>query len=174
MTRNVSDIETLSKVFSEGLAALIGDLLQLAFLMVFMFYLDWRLTLVSLSTLPILIFSTYIFKEKIKVTFNSVRNAVSNLNSFVQEHVTGMSIVQIFNAEKREMDKFKEINSEHRKAHIRSVLYYSIYFPVAEIIQAIAIGMAVWYRQEGFWPIRVKGRESLLLLLCTFKCSFVP
>ncbi len=149
VTRNVSDIETLSNVFSEGVAALLGDLLQLLVLMIVMFSTNWRLTLVSLSTLPLLIFSTYIFKEKIKVTFNLVRNAVSNLNSFVQEHVTGMNIVQIFNAEKREMSKFKEINTEHKKAHIRSVLYYSIYFPVAEIIQAIAIGMAVWYGARG-------------------------
>ena len=111
--------------------------------------MDWKLTLISLSTLPLLIFSTYIFKEKIKVTFNDVRNAVSNLNSFVQEHVTGMGIVQIFNAEKREYEKFKEINKEHEKAHIRSVLYYAIYFPVAEIIQAMAIGMLVWYGARG-------------------------
>ncbi len=174
VTRNVSDIETLSKVFSEGLAALIGDLLQLAFLMVFMFYLDWRLTLVSLSTLPILIFSTYIFKEKIKVTFNSVRNAVSNLNSFVQEHVTGMSIVQIFNAEKREMDKFKEINSEHRKAHIRSVLYYSIYFPVAEIIQAIAIGMAVWYGARGILANTSEGPGVIIAFIMYIQMFFRP
>jgi ATP-binding cassette subfamily B multidrug efflux pump len=149
VTRNVSDIETLSNVFSEGVAALIGDMLQLVFIMGFMFYMDWKLTLISLSTLPLLIFSTYIFKEKIKVTFNDVRNAVSNLNSFVQEHVTGMSIVQIFNAEKREYEKFKEINKEHEKAHIKSVLYYAIYFPVAEIIQAMAIGMLVWYGARG-------------------------
>lgn len=149
VTRNVSDIETLSNVFSEGVAALIGDMLQLVFIMGFMFYMDWKLTLISLSTLPLLIFSTYIFKEKIKVTFNDVRNAVSNLNSFVQEHVTGMSIVQIFNAEKREYEKFKEINKEHEKAHIRSVLYYAIYFPVAEIIQPMAIGMLVWYGARG-------------------------
>jgi ATP-binding cassette, subfamily B, multidrug efflux pump len=149
VTRNVSDIETLSNVFSEGVAALIGDMLQLVFIMGFMFYIDWKLTLISLSTLPLLIFSTYIFKEKIKVTFNDVRNAVSNLNSFVQEHVTGMSIVQIFNAEEREYEKFKEINKEHEKAHIKSVLYYAIYFPVAEIIQAMAIGMLVWYGARG-------------------------
>ena len=149
VTRNVSDIETLSNVFSDGLAALIGDLLQLFVIMGFMFWIDWKLTLISLSTLPLLIFSTYIFKEKIKVTFNDVRNAVANLNSFVQEHVTGMNIVQIFNAEKREYQKFKKINEAHRKANIRSVLYYSIYFPVAEIIQAIAIGMLVWYGARG-------------------------
>lgn len=174
VTRNVSDIETLSNVFSEGIAALIGDLLQLVFLMGFMFYLDWKLTLVSLSTLPLLIFSTYVFKEKIKVTFNEVRNAVSNLNSFVQEHVTGMNIVQIFNAEKREMDKFKEINREHEKAHIRSVLYYSIYFPVAEIIQAIAIGMAVWYGAREILVDASVGRGVIIAFIMYIQMFFRP
>ncbi len=174
VTRNVSDIETLSNVFSEGIAALIGDLLQLVFLMGFMFYLDWRLTLVSLSTLPLLIFSTYVFKEKIKVTFNNVRNAVSNLNSFVQEHVTGMNIVQIFNAEEREMKKFEEINHEHTKAHIRSVLYYSIYFPVAEIIQAIAIGMAVWYGARGILVDTSEGPGVIIAFIMYIQMFFRP
>ncbi|OOG75199.1 ABC transporter ATP-binding protein [Algoriphagus sp. A40] len=149
VTRNVSDIETLADVFSEGLAAIIGDLLQIITILGVMFYIDWKLTLVSLSTLPLLIISTYVFKEKIKVTFNDVRNAVSNLNSFLQEHITGMNIVQVFNREQREFEKFKEINREHRSAHIRSVLYYSVYFPVAEIIQAIGIGLVVWYGAVG-------------------------
>lgn len=149
VTRNVSDIETLADVFSEGLAAIIGDLLQLVTILGVMFYIDWKLTLVSLCTLPLMIISTYIFKEKIKVTFNDVRNAVSNLNAFLQEHITGMNIVQIFNREDREFEKFKEINREHRTAHIKSVLYYSIYFPVAEIIQAIGIGLVVWYGAVG-------------------------
>ncbi|WP_422355973.1 ABC transporter ATP-binding protein [Roseivirga pacifica] len=174
VTRNVSDIETLSNVFSEGIAALIGDLLQLVFLMGYMFYLDWRLTLVSLSTLPLLMFSTYVFKEKIKVTFNQVRNAVSNLNSFVQEHVTGMSIVQIFNAEEREFDKFKQINSEHKKAHIRSVLYYAIYFPVAEIIQAIAIGMAVWYGARGMLVGLDAGPGVIIAFIMYIQMFFRP
>ena len=145
VTRNISDIETLADVFSQGIAMMIGDLLQLVVILIFMFYTDWKLTLVSLSTLPVLIFATYIFKEKIKVSFNSVRTAVSNLNSFVQEHITGMSIVQIFNSEERELEKFKEINKEHKKANIKSVMYYSVYFPVAEVIQAIGIGLVVWY-----------------------------
>lgn len=145
VTRNISDIETLADVFSQGIAMMIGDLLQLVVILIFMFYTDWKLTLVSLSTLPVLIFATYIFKEKIKVSFNSVRTAVSNLNSFVQEHITGMSIVQIFNSEERELDKFKDINRQHRKSNIKSVLYYSVYFPVAEVIQAIGIGLVVWY-----------------------------
>ncbi len=149
VTRNVSDVETLAEVFSQGLAALIGDLLQLLFILGCMFYLDWRLTLISLSTLPLLIIATYIFKEKVKQAFNEVRNAVSNLNAFVQEHITGMSIVQIFNSESRENEKFKKLNEEHRKANIKSVLYYSIYFPVAEVIQALGIGLVVWFGAKG-------------------------
>ncbi|MCR9017321.1 ABC transporter ATP-binding protein [Aquiflexum gelatinilyticum] len=156
VTRNVSDVETLADVFSEGLAAIIGDLLQLITILAVMFYVDWKLTLVSLSTLPLLIISTYIFKEKIKVAFNDVRNAVSNLNSFLQEHITGMNIVQIFNREKREYDKFKEINKEHRVAHVKSVLYYSIYYPVAEIIQAIGTGVVVWYGATGVFDMEIQ------------------
>lgn len=163
VTRNVSDIETLADVFSEGLAAIIGDLLQIITILGVMFYIDWKLTLVSLCTLPLLIISTYVFKEKIKVTFNDVRNAVSNLNSFLQEHITGMNIVQIFNREQREFEKFKDINREHRTAHIRSVLYYSIYFPVAEIIQAIGIGLVVWYGAVG-----VLGLELQIGILISF------
>ena len=163
VTRNISDIETLADVFSEGLAAIVGDLLQLVTILAVMFYIDWKLTLVSLSTLPLMIISTYVFKEKIKVTFNDVRNAVSNLNSFLQEHITGMNIVQIFNREKREYDKFKSINKEHAAAHIRSVLYYSIYFPVAEIIQAIGIGLVVWYGAVG-----VMGMELQIGVLISF------
>ncbi|GAB2612646.1 ABC transporter ATP-binding protein [Belliella aquatica] len=156
VTRNVSDIETLADVFSEGLAAIIGDLLQLVTISAVMFYIDWQLTLVSLCTLPFLIISTYVFKEKIKVAFNDVRNAVSNLNSFLQEHITGMNIVQIFNREKREYEKFKDINIDHKKAHVRSVLYYSIYFPVAEIIQAFGIGLVVWYGATGVFDLDIQ------------------
>ncbi len=149
VTRTISDVETLADVFSEGLAAMAGDLLQIVFILAFMFYEDWRLALVSLSTIPLMILSTYVFKEKIKVAFNDVRNAVANLNSFVQEHLTGMNIVQIFGSEKKEFEKFDEINKEHRVANLRSVLYYSVYFPVAEIIAAMGIGLLVWYGAKG-------------------------
>ncbi len=149
VTRTISDIETLADVFSQGLAAMVGDLLQLIFIVIMMFYINWKLALISLSTLPILIISTYIFKEKIKVVFNEVRNAVSNLNSFVQEHISGMSIVQIFGSEKKEYEKFREINQEHKRANIKSVLYYSVYFPVAEIISAAGIGLLIWYGAKG-------------------------
>lgn len=149
VTRTISDVETLADVFSEGLAAMVGDLLQLIFILGIMIYTDWRLALISLSTLPLLILSTYVFKEKIKVAFNDVRNAVSNLNTYVQEHITGMSVVQIFGSEKREYKKFTDINREHRRANLKSVLYYSVYFPVAEIISAAGIGLLVWYGAKG-------------------------
>ncbi len=149
VTRTISDVETLADVFSEGLAAMAGDLLQIVFILAFMFYQDWRLSLICLSTLPLLLLSTYVFKEKIKVAFNDVRNAVANLNSFVQEHITGMNIVQIFGNEKQEYEKFQSINKEHRHAHLRSVLYYSVYFPVAEIIAAAGIGLLIWYGARG-------------------------
>jgi ATP-binding cassette, subfamily B, multidrug efflux pump len=149
VTRSISDVETLADVFSEGLAAMVSDLLQLIFILALMFITDWRLSLLSLSTIPLLLISTYIFKEKIKVAFNDVRNAVANLNTFVQEHISGMNIVQIFGSEKREFEKFRQINEEHKQANMRSVLYYSVYFPVAEIIAAAGIGLLVWYGAKG-------------------------
>lgn len=149
VTRTISDVETLADVFSEGLAAMAGDLLQIIFILLFMFIVDWRMALISLCTFPLMLLATYVFKEKIKVAFNDVRNAVANLNSFVQEHITGMNIVQIFGSEKREFEKFKEINKEHLHANLRSVLYYSVYFPVAEIIAAMGIGLLVWYGARG-------------------------
>src|SRR5690606_6125735 len=123
----------------------------------FMFYEDWRLSLVSLSTIPLLLLSTYIFKEKIKVAFNDVRNAVSNLNSFVQEHITGMNVVQIFGSEKSECEKFKAINNEHRQASLRSVLYYSVYYPVAEIIAAAGTGLLVWHGAKAVINTEITG-----------------
>lgn len=149
VTRTISDVETLADVFSEGLAAMAGDLLQIVFILLFMFIVDWRMALISLCTFPLMLLATYVFKEKIKVAFNDVRNAVANLNSFVQEHITGMNIVQIFGSEKREFEKFREINKEHLHANLRSVLYYSVYFPVAEIIAAMGIGLLVWYGARG-------------------------
>ncbi|HTH55159.1 MAG TPA: ABC transporter ATP-binding protein [Cyclobacteriaceae bacterium] len=145
VTRTISDVETLADVFSEGLAAMASDFLQIVFILAFMFAIDWRLAFVSLSTIPLMLLATYIFKEKIKVAFNDVRNAVSNLNAFVQEHITGMNIVQVFGSEKKEFEKFRTINKEHRNAHLKSVLYYSVYFPVAEIIAAMGTGLLVWY-----------------------------
>ena len=145
VTRSISDVETLADVFSEGMAAIAGDILQLVLIIGVMFYTDWRLAAISLSTIPLMLISTYIFKEKIKKSFNEVRTAVANLNSFVQEHITGMNIVQIFGSEKIEAEKFRIINDEHRAANIRSIWYYSVYYPVADIISAVAVGLVVWY-----------------------------
>jgi ATP-binding cassette, subfamily B, multidrug efflux pump len=145
VTRNISDIESLSAVFTEGIAALIGDILQIVLILVLMFYSHWKLTLISLSLLPLLLLSTYIFKEKVKKSFDETRVAVANLNTFVQEHITGMNIVQIFGAEKIEYQKFEKINDEHREAQLRAVFYYSVYFPVAEVIAAGGTGLLVWY-----------------------------
>lgn len=145
VTRTISDIETLADVFSDGIAAIAGDILQLILIISVMFYTDWKLSLISLSTIPFMLISTYVFKEKVKKSFNEVRNAVSNLNSFVQEHITGMSIVQIFNSEKIEFDKFHAINTKHRDENIKSIMYYSIYYPVAEVIAALGTGLVVWF-----------------------------
>ena len=145
VTRTISDVETLSNVFSDGMAAIAGDILQLVLIIGVMFYTDWKLSLISLSMIPLMLFCTYVFKEKIKDSFNEVRAAVSNLNSFVQEHLTGMSIVQIFSSEKIEYEKFQEINKVHRDANIRSILYYSVYYPVADVISAAGTGLVVWY-----------------------------
>lgn len=157
VTRSISDVEALADVFSEGLAAMAGDLLQIGFILAFMFYTDWRLALVSLSTIPLMLVATYVFKEKVKVAFNDVRNAVANLNTFVQEHITGMNVVQIFGSEKREFEKFQEINKEHRHAHLKSVLYYSVYFPVAEIISAMGVGFLIWYGAKNALRFEVSG-----------------
>jgi ATP-binding cassette, subfamily B, multidrug efflux pump len=145
ITRSISDIETISDIFTEGLADIAASMLQLTFITGLMFYLNWQLTLVSLSVIPVLLLSTYIFKEKVKKSFNEVRTAVANLNSFAQEHITGMSIVQIFNREEQEYQKFKQINEDHKKSNLKSVLYYSIYFPVVEVLTAVGIGLTIWW-----------------------------
>ena len=145
ITRTISDLETISNIFSQGLIQIIGDLLQLFVIFGVMFYTDWQLTLIVLIPMPILIWATYIFKESMKSAFVDVRTWVSNLNTFLQEHISGMAIIQYFAREKQEMEKFKNANSKHRDAHIRANWYFSIFFPVLEIILAIAIGLLVWY-----------------------------
>ena len=145
VTRIFSDMETIADIFSDGLIVIIGDILQLAAIITYMFFIDWQLTLVSLSTIPLLLIATNIFKNKIKKTFNDVRTQVAALNVFVQEHLTGMRVVQVFNREEKEMEGFKEINRRHRTANVKSVWYYSIFFPVVEILSAISIGLIVWW-----------------------------
>lgn len=145
ITRTVSDLETIADIFSEGLIVIIGNILQLITIIAVMLYSDWRLTLVVLIPMPFLIIATYIFKEAIKVAFQDVRTQVSLLNTFLQEHISGIRLIQYFAREEQEFRKFKSINQMHRDAHIRSNWYYSIFFPVVEIISAISIGLLVWY-----------------------------
>ncbi len=144
-TRTVDDIERINDIFADGLIPIIADLLAILSVLAYMFITDWQLTLICLIPFPILIISTYYFKESVKKSFNRVRNAVSDLNAFVQEHLTGMYIVQAFSAEKREFEKFKEINKQHRNANIKAIFAYSVFFPVVEIVLAMSIGLIVWY-----------------------------
>ncbi len=149
VTRSISDIETISEVFSEGMINIAGDILQIIFLLLLMFGTNVKLSLVCLSVLPFLFYSGYLFKEKIKESFEEVRNQVALLNTYVQEHLSGMQIVQLFNREDRELEGFKEINAQHRDANIKSVFYYSVFFPVVEVLTAISIGLLVWYGSKG-------------------------
>ena len=144
-TRTINDIEAINDVFSEGLISIIADMLMIVAILGVMFYEDWRLTLISLSPFPVLIIATYVFKESVNKSFYKVRNAVSALNAFVQEHLTGVAIVQAFSAEKREGAKFRTINKEHRTANIEAIFAYSVFFPVVEIILAISLGLMVWW-----------------------------
>ena len=145
VTRAISDIESLSEVFSSGFIVISGDILMLITFVSVMLYKNWVLTLIVLSTIPLLTIATNLFKNGVKKTFTEVRNAVAALNTFTQEHITGMRIVQLFNREEQEYEKFMEINDKHRKANIRSIWYYSIFFPVVEILSAIAIALLLWY-----------------------------
>lgn len=145
VTRVVSDIETIASVFGQGLFMIISDLLKMFVIAVVMIWMNWQLALIVFSILPILIFATKIFQKAMKGAFQEVRTEVSNLNSFVQERITGMRIIQLFTREKIEYDKFKSINDKHKKAWIRTVWYNSIFFPIAEVLPSIAIGLVVWY-----------------------------
>ena len=144
VTRVVSDIETIANFFTQGVFMIVSDILKMFVVIVVMFVMNWRLALVALSVLPILVYATKIFQVAIKATFQDVRNEVANLNGFVQERVTGMRILQLFTRENIEYQNFKEINNNHKKAHVKTVWYYSIFFPIAEIVSSIAIGLIVW------------------------------
>ncbi len=144
-TRTISDVEAINNTFSQGIIAIITDVLTLIFVIVFMLVINWKIALISLSTFPLLIIATYIFKEKVRAAFHIVREKVSQMNAFLQERITGMRIIQLFNVEKKEYQKFEKINKAHRNANLRSVWYYSIFFPVVEIILALAIGLMVWF-----------------------------
>ena len=144
-TRTINDIEAINDIFSDGLIPIIADLLSILSVLLFMFIADWRLTLVCIAPFPILMLATWLFKESVNKSFIRVRNAVAALNAFVQEHITGMQIVQAFASERREAAKFDKINRDHRNANINAIFAYSIFFPVVEIILAVSTGLLVWW-----------------------------
>lgn len=144
-TRTINDIESINNIFSDGLIPILADLFAIVFTLGAMFYIDWRLTLISLIPFPILIVATYYFKESVNKSYLRVRNAISALNAFVQEHISGMAIVQAFAAEPREAEKFNNINKEHRNANISAIFAYSIFFPIVEIILALSMGFLIWF-----------------------------
>ncbi|QDW22703.1 ABC transporter ATP-binding protein [Flavobacterium sp. KBS0721] len=145
VTRSVSDIESIARIFSQGLFMIISDLMKMLVVLIFMFYMNWKLTWIVVVAMPILVFITRIFQRKMQVAFEEVRTQIANMNSFVQERVTGMKIVQLFNREKIEADNFKVINDKHRVAWIKTILYNSIFFPIADIISSITLGLVVVY-----------------------------
>ena len=145
ITRTISDIQTLNAVFSEGVVTIVGELLQLIAILFIMFYTSWQLTLITLAILPLLLLATQVFRVKVKVAFENVRKYVAEMNTFLQEHITGNLITQLFSRENNEYKTFEKVNANHRDAHLNSVLYYSIFFPVIEIIAALAIAVIVWY-----------------------------
>ncbi|HEU4497367.1 MAG TPA: ABC transporter ATP-binding protein, partial [Flavobacterium sp.] len=145
VTRTVFDIESISKIFSQGLFMIISDLLKMVVVLLFMFYMNWKLTVIVMCAMPVLVYATRVFQKKMKEAFEEVRTQISNLNTFVQERVTGMKIVQLFSREDIEYEKFKVINDRHKKAWIKNVWYNSIFFPIADIISSISLGLVVWY-----------------------------
>ncbi len=145
ITRTTNDIEALSELLSDGIVNMIGDLFRIFFILYFMLAMSWELTIISILVLPILFYSTFWFKGKVRVAFLNVRDQIARLNSFVQEHINGMAIVQLFNREKKEKEKFESINAEHRKAHINTIFYFSIFWPIVEVLASFAMALVVWY-----------------------------
>ncbi len=148
-TRTISDIETINSVFSQGLITILADSLGVLAVISIMLYTSWKLTLVCLIALPFMIWGSYVFKEKVKKAFQIVRTKISDMNAFLQERISGMKVVQIFNAEEQEIKRFKEINRDYTQANLRTVFYYAIFFPFVELISAVSIGLMVWYGARG-------------------------
>jgi ATP-binding cassette subfamily B protein len=144
-TRTINDIEAINDIFAEGLLPIIADLLSIVCILFYMFYVDWRLTVICLAPFPLLIIATWFFKESVNKSFIRVRNAVAHLNAFVQEHITGMQVIQAFAAEEKEFEKFKTINREHRNANINAIFAYSVFFPIVEIVLAVGTALMVWW-----------------------------
>lgn len=145
ITRTTSDVEALSELLSDGVVAMIGDMFRIIFILFFMFSMNWELSIVTIAVLPVLFYATFWFKEKVRVAFLKVRDQISNLNSFVQEHINGMDVVQLFNREKKQQEKFEEINANHKAAHVETIFYFSIFWPLVEVFSSFAMALIVWY-----------------------------
>jgi len=145
ITRTTSDIEALSDLLSDGVVNIIGDMFRIFFILYFMFSMSWELSLVAISVLPLLFYATFLFKSKVRDSFLKVRDQIAKLNSFVQEHINGMAIVQLFNKEEREREKFKKINAGHRDAYVETIFYFAIFWPAVEIIASLAMALVIWY-----------------------------
>ena len=145
ITRCISDIENIASIFSQGLFMIVSDVLKMIIVLIFMLIINWKITCIVLLIMPVILVATNIFNKKMKVAFNEVRNEVANLNTFIQERLTGMKIVQLFNREKIELEKFKEINYKHNKAWLKNILYNSIFFPIADIVSSITLGLVVYF-----------------------------
>jgi ATP-binding cassette subfamily B protein len=173
-TRTINDIESINDIFSEGLVPIIADLLSIICVLTFMFWSDWQLSLVALIPFPIILIATYYFKESINKSFFKVRNAVAALNAFVQEHLTGMSVVQAFAAEEREFDKFNKINKDHRNSNIKAIFAYSVFFPVVEIVLALAIGLIVWYSSRQALDLHQSQQGTVISFILCLNLLFRP
>ena len=145
ITRTTSDVEALSELLSDGVVAIIGDFFRIIFILYFMFSMNWELSLVTIAILPVLFYSTFWFKERVRVSFLKVRDQISHLNSFVQEHINGMKVVQLFNREQYQHEKFKKINQDHKEAHVETIFYFSIFWPLVEVLASFAMALIVWY-----------------------------
>ena len=167
VTRSISDVEALADVFSQGFIVIAGDVLMLVVFVVTMLYINWQFALIVLTTVPLLLIATKFFQRGVKLTFNEVRNAVASLNTFVQEHIQGMKIVQVFNREEKELEKFQEINNKHRDANIRSIWYYSIFFPVVEILSSLAIALLIWYAGARAMDLQISPGELTFFIMLT-------
>jgi ATP-binding cassette, subfamily B, multidrug efflux pump len=173
-TRTINDIESINDIFSDGLVPIIADLLSIVCVLGVMFYTDPWLTLIALIPFPIILLATYYFKESINKSFFKVRNAVAALNAFVQEHLTGMAVVQAFAAEEKEFNKFKKINREHRNANIKAIFAYSVFFPVVEIVLALAIGLVVWWSSREALHLHQSQQGTVMAFILFLNLLFRP
>jgi ABC-type multidrug transport system fused ATPase/permease subunit len=167
VTRSVSDVEALADVFSQGFIVIMGDMLSLLVFLISMFIVNWQLTLVVLITIPMLFVATRFFQRGVKSTFNQVRNAVAALNNFVQEHIQGMQVVQLFNRQEKEYEKFVAINEQHKAANIKSIWYYSIFFPIVEILSSLAIALIIFYSGFGSNYFNVTAGDITFFIMLT-------